>query len=171
MTDANLATGVQPFERPEISEDWFAGPVDQSAWDENVSAYDWDEKTGLSERPIPGMPGGEYTLTGLAHDRYAKISYQTASNQKGSEMRSRKLAALAGTLKPPEVHGDPEGDLLVVAWGSTLGAIEEAVDDVRAMGHSVFVRTPALFMPDGARAERDIFGLQESDDDRDQLQR
>jgi len=52
-------------------------------------------------------------------------------------MRSRKLAALGATLKPPEIHGDPTGDLLIVGWGSTLGAIEEAVDRARAQGHRV----------------------------------
>jgi 2-oxoglutarate ferredoxin oxidoreductase subunit alpha len=40
-------------------------------------------------------------------------------------------------LNPPKVHGDPDGDLLVVGWGSTLGAIEEAVDALRAEGHRV----------------------------------
>ena len=44
---------------------------------------------------------------------------------------------LRESLKPPEVHGDPEGDLLVVGWGSTLGSIEEAVDRAREEGHSV----------------------------------
>ena len=38
------------------------------------------------------------------------------------------------TLMPPEVYGDDEGDLLVVGWGSTQGAIEEAVDKARAEG-------------------------------------
>ncbi len=52
-------------------------------------------------------------------------------------MRSRKLATMFATMKPPEVHGDPEGDLLVVGWGSTLGAIEEAVDRARAQGLKV----------------------------------
>ena len=52
-------------------------------------------------------------------------------------MRSRKLAALARTLKPPVPHGADEGELLVVGWGSTLGAIEEAVDQLRAEGCSV----------------------------------
>jgi 2-oxoglutarate ferredoxin oxidoreductase subunit alpha len=52
-------------------------------------------------------------------------------------MRSRKLAALGATMKPPEVHGEPSGDLLIVGWGSTLGAIEEAVDLARAQGKSV----------------------------------
>ncbi|MGB5737060.1 MAG: hypothetical protein WBM40_21735, partial [Thiohalocapsa sp.] len=53
------------------------------------------------------------------------------------QMRSRKLATLASTLKPPVVHGDEDGDLLVVGWGSTLGAIEEAVDRACAQGHRV----------------------------------
>ena len=137
LTDANLATGVQPIERPEVTDEWFAPPVDQSAWDEQVAPYDWDETTGLSERPIPGMRGGEYILTGLAHNRNSKIAYDTASNQEGSDMRSRKLAALGATLKPPEIHGDPTGDLLIVGWGSTMGAIEEAVDLARAEGKKV----------------------------------
>ena len=137
LTDANLATGVQAIERPEVTDEWFAPPVDQSPWDKNVAPYDWDEKTGLSERPIPGMRGGEYILTGLAHNRNSKIAYDTKSNQEGMDMRSRKLAALCETLKAPEVHGDPEGDLLVVGWGSTIGAIEEAVDQARAAGKKV----------------------------------
>ncbi len=137
LTDANLATGVQPIPRPAVDEDWFPPPLDQSKWDADVPPYDWDETTGLSQRPIPGMPGGEYILTGLAHNRNSKIAYDTASNQEGCNMRSRKLAALAETLKPPEVHGDDSGDLLIVGWGSTLGAIEEAVDLARSQGKKV----------------------------------
>ena len=137
LTDANLATGVQPIERPEVSDEWFAPPLDQSAWDERVSPYDWDETTGLSDRPIPGMRGGEYILTGLAHNRDSKIAYDSASNQEGMNMRSRKLTALAASITPPEIHGDPTGDLLIVGWGSTLGAIEEAVDLARSQGKKV----------------------------------
>jgi 2-oxoglutarate ferredoxin oxidoreductase subunit alpha len=137
LTDANLATGVQPYPRPEPSADWLAPPIDQSEWDEAVPPYDWDQETGLSPRPIPGMPGGQYILTGLAHTNGSKVAYDSDSNQRGCSMRSRKLAALASTLKPPEVHGDGEGDLLLVGWGSTLGAIEEAVDRARDQGHRV----------------------------------
>jgi 2-oxoglutarate ferredoxin oxidoreductase subunit alpha len=137
LTDANLATGVQPIARPEVTEEWFAPPIDQSAWDKEVSPYNWDETSGLSERPIPGMRGGEYVLTGLAHNRNSKIAYDSASNQEGMRMRSRKLAALGATLKPPEIHGDSTGDLLIVGWGSTLGAIEEAVDLARSQGQKV----------------------------------
>ncbi len=141
LTDANLATGVQPWLRPEVKEEWFSAPVDQSPWDKKVPAYDWDENTGLSPRPIPGQPDGMYVLTGLSHTERSKVSYNSETNQITSQHRSRKIAALQSTLKPPVIHGvdsqDDEGDLLVVAWGSTIGAIEEAVDNLKEEGHKI----------------------------------
>ena len=137
LTDANLATGQTPFPRPKATEDWMAAPIDQSAWPEGLAPYAWDEETGLSRRPIPGQRGGEYVLTGLAHTGRSHVAYDPDANQLGCEMRSRKIAALAQTLRPPKVHGDDEGDLLVVGWGSTIGSIEEAVDRARASGHKV----------------------------------
>jgi len=134
LSDANLATGQKPFQRPELRESWLAPPVDQSPWDPEVPPYAWDAQTGLSRRPIPGQRGGEFVITGLAHDEESHIAYDSAINQRGMAMRSRKLAVLRSALKPPTVHGDPAGDLLVVGWGSTLGAIEEAVDRLRAEG-------------------------------------
>ena len=86
-------------------------------------------------------------------------------------MRSRKFAAMAATMKPPEIHGDPTGDLLIVGWGSTLGAIEEAVDRARADGQKVSSVHLQLPVADGARTERNFLGIQESDDRRNQLQR
>ncbi|MEW6742965.1 MAG: 2-oxoacid:acceptor oxidoreductase subunit alpha [Planctomycetota bacterium] len=137
LTDANLATGVQPFPRPEVSTDWFAPPIDQSPWKRGKPPFDWDQETGLSPRPIPGQRDGMYVLTGLAHTFQSGVAYDPESNQRGCDMRSRKLGALYKTLTPPEVHGDKEGELLVVGWGSTLGAIEEAVDRAREEGMSV----------------------------------
>ncbi|MGM0578578.1 MAG: 2-oxoacid:acceptor oxidoreductase subunit alpha [Myxococcota bacterium] len=137
LTDANLATGQSPFVRPDVQEEWLSPPVDQSPWTEGVKAFDWDEETGLSKRPIPGQPGGEYILTGLAHDETGGVAYESAINQKAMTRRSAKLVALRKSLKPPEVFGEPEGDLLVVGWGSTRGAIEESVAKLRDEGHKI----------------------------------
>ncbi len=137
LTDASLATGVQPFPRPEFSADWFAPPIDQSPWDPELPPYAWDPVTGLSPRPVPGQPGGEYVLTGLAHTKKSKVAYDPDSNQIGCEMRSRKLATMRKALKPPEILGEPEGDLLIVGWGSTLGAITEALERAQGDGHAV----------------------------------
>jgi 2-oxoglutarate ferredoxin oxidoreductase subunit alpha len=104
---------------------------------EGKPPYDWDEKTGLSQRFIPGQPGGMHTLTGLAHDEDSHVAYASDINQKSSAMRSRKLAVLHSTLQPPKVNGAESGDLLVVGWGSTKGAIEEAVETAREQGIAV----------------------------------
>ncbi len=137
LSDANLATGVAPFPRPEMDPEWHSDPPDLSPIPEGMRPYEWDPKTGLSRRFIPGAPGGMHTLTGLAHDEGSKVAYASDINQHSSQMRSRKLAVLQSTLKPPEVYGDDSGDLLVVGWGSTKGAIEEAVDRAREEGLKV----------------------------------
>lgn len=137
LTDANLATGQTLFPRPEPQEDWIAPTIDQSDWDRTVRPYEWDPRTGLSARPVPGQRGGEYVLTGLAHDEASTVAYESETNQRSMAMRSRKLITLQRTLKPPKVFGGTEGDLLVVGWGSTRGAIEEAIGRMRREGAAV----------------------------------
>jgi 2-oxoglutarate ferredoxin oxidoreductase subunit alpha len=73
-------------------------------------------------------------VTGLSHDEGSKVAYSSGVHQRSSAMRSRKLAVLQSLLAPPPVYGDAEGDLLLVGWGSTKGAIEEAVDRAHAEG-------------------------------------
>jgi 2-oxoglutarate ferredoxin oxidoreductase subunit alpha len=137
LSDANLATGQQAFTRPVYNEEWSRSPVDQSPVPEGQPPYDWDPKTGLSQRFIPGQPNGMFTLTGLAHTRWSKVAYDPGVNEDGCRHRSLKLAAFQKTLKTPKVFGEPEGDLLVVGWGSTKGAIEEAVARIQRDGFKV----------------------------------
>jgi 2-oxoglutarate ferredoxin oxidoreductase subunit alpha len=137
LSDASLATAQQPFTRPEFDEQWLAPPVDQNPVPDGAKPYDWDPVTGLSRRFVPGQPNGMHTLTGLAHDRSSRVAYDPETNHLGMHARSLKLAALQKMLKPPPVFGEPQGDLLVVGWGSTQGAIEEAVERLRREGHRV----------------------------------
>ena len=147
LTDANLATGVQQFTRPEFDPRWQQQPIDFSPIPEGLRPYDWDPETGLSRRFVPGTPGGQHTVTGLAHDEFSNVSYDPESNERGCKMRSRKLAVFQSTLMPPEIHGEQEGDMLVVGWGSTEGAIVEAVDRARAEGHKVSTCQLAFLSP------------------------
>jgi 2-oxoglutarate ferredoxin oxidoreductase subunit alpha len=137
LSDANLATGQQLFDRPDVSKTPRRPPLDLTPVPPGTLPYDWDPTTGLSQRLIPGQPGGMGVTTSLNHDRDGKACYDAERNQRGHAMRSRKLAALQQTLQPPKVHGASEGDLLLVGWGSTRGAIEEAVDMARDEGLSV----------------------------------
>lgn len=137
LSDANLATGVQPFPRPDLKTEWQAAPPDLSAVPEGTKAYDWDAQLGLSQRLIPGTPGGMHIVTGLSHDDRSKIGYSPDVHERGCRMRARKMAVLQHTLQPPKVYGEESGDLLVVGWGSTMGAIEEAVDRATEEGLAV----------------------------------
>jgi len=137
LSDASLATAQQPFPRPEFCEQWLAPPVDQSPVEKGHLPYDWDPRTGERQRVIPGQPNGMHTLTGLAHDRRSCVAYNLELNKEGIRHRSLKLAALQKTIRTPAVNGDDSGELLVVGWGSTRGAIEEGVQRVRADGYSV----------------------------------
>jgi 2-oxoglutarate ferredoxin oxidoreductase subunit alpha len=153
LSDASLATAQQPFPRPKFDPEWLAPPIDQAPVPPGLKPYDWDPVTGIARRFIPGQPGGMHTITGLAHDRNSKVAYDPEINEEGLRHRSLKLAALQKTLLPPKVFGDPEGDLLVVGWGSTKGAIEEAVERMRGEGlkvsslHLTFIQP----MPSGIR--------------------
>jgi 2-oxoglutarate ferredoxin oxidoreductase subunit alpha len=156
LTDANLATGVTPFPRPTLEMAWQAEPPDLAPVPEGRKPYAWDPDTGLSRRTIPGQPGGMHTLTGLSHDEGSKVAYSAGVHQRGSTMRSRKLAVLQRMLAVPPIHGEESGDLLVVGWGSTKGAIEEAVD--RARGEGLKVSSVHLrFLAPLESGLRDIF--------------
>ena len=137
LSDANLATGVAPYPRPTASPAWQPVAPDQRPIPQGLRPYDWDPATGISRRFIPGQLGGEHTVTGLAHDEGSKVAYDSAVNERASTMRSRKIAAFQSTLRTPDVKGDPSGDLLIVGWGSTKGAIDEAVERARGEGLSV----------------------------------
>jgi 2-oxoglutarate ferredoxin oxidoreductase subunit alpha len=134
LSDANLSTGVQPFPRPQLRKEWLAPDLDLSAVKEGQRPYEWNARMGTSTRAIPGQPGGMFTVTGLSHDERSKVAYDAGVHQRSTTMRSRKLAVLQQTLLPPTIYGDDTGDVLLVGWGSTKGAIEEAVDRARAEG-------------------------------------
>jgi 2-oxoglutarate ferredoxin oxidoreductase subunit alpha len=138
LSDANLATGVQPFPRPELRAEWQGAAPDLTPVAPGSRPYAWDPQLGISKRIIPGQAGGMYTVTGLSHDENSKVAYGSGVHQRGTAMRSRKLAVLRQMMTPPKVNGDADGgDLLVVGWGSTKGAIEEAIERARAAGLSV----------------------------------
>ena len=171
LSDASLSTAQQPFPRPSFNAEWLAPPVDQTPIPTGAKPYDWDPVTGIARRFQPGQPGGMHTLTGLAHDRASKVAYDPASNEEGLRARSLKLAALQKTLKAPPVFGDEKGDMLVIGWGSTKGAIEEAVTRLRGEGLRVASMHLRFLQPMPSGIREILEPLQARDDDRGQLVR
>ena len=91
----------------------------------------------------PVLSGKYPVATGLEHD---EMGHPTGSPKLHREMTGQtpeEIADACGTLPMPKVYGPPEGNVLLVGWGSTQGPIREAVDRARAAGDSVSAFTLA----------------------------
>jgi 2-oxoglutarate ferredoxin oxidoreductase subunit alpha len=139
LSDQAIATRIEAFEEPNLEKVCQDITPDLSAVAE-YTPYDLDSLTGVTPRVLPGTPilNGKYPVaTGLEHD---EMGHPTASPKLHTEMtakRRHKLQSLGAELPIPQVYGPPEGDILLVGWGSTQGPIREAVDRARAAGDSV----------------------------------
>ena len=86
----------------------------------------------------PGQKGLEHRIGGLEKDeRSGGVSYDPLNHQAMTDVRRDKVAGMTREIPPTELYGDAEGDLLVVGWGSTRGAIETGVDRARAQHAAV----------------------------------
>jgi len=85
----------------------------------------------------PGTPERMRRVTGLNTDNTGKVNYFGAANQRSHAVRNEKVHHVKRALTLPEMFGPGEGDVLVVSWGSTRGAVEEAVNKCREEGISV----------------------------------
>jgi 2-oxoglutarate ferredoxin oxidoreductase subunit alpha len=100
--------------------------------------YVRDEATLARPWALPGTAGLEHRIGGIEKDaRTGGVSYDPANHQLMTDTRAAKVARVAQSVAPVEVEGDPDGDVLVVGWGSTYGAITSAVRRVRGRGMRV----------------------------------
>ncbi len=100
----------------------------------------------------PGTPGLEHRIGGLERSYDSgHISYDPDNHERMTETRAAKIGGIARDIPPQTVAlGEDHGSLAVVGWGSTFGALHQAVKQVRADGHAVshiHVRYLAPFPP------------------------
>jgi 2-oxoglutarate ferredoxin oxidoreductase subunit alpha len=87
---------------------------------------------------LPGTPGLEHRIGGLEkEDITGNVSYDDANHQRMVHLRAKKVAGIARDIPPLAVDGTDDGDLLVVGWGGTYGALLTATRRARAAGYSV----------------------------------
>ena len=102
--------------------------------------YDLSSPDGVTPRIVPGtrIMSGKYPIAGgLEHDELGHPSASPKLHMQMTAKRRKKLQAFGATLPAPTVYGPPEGNVLLVGWGSTQGPIHEAVDRARAAGDSI----------------------------------
>ena len=139
LSDQAIATRIEAFEEPDLARVVQEIKPDLTPRGADFQPYA-DNATGISRHAPPGtfMLGGKYpNVTGLEHDAAGHPSGSPKDHIAMTAKRRRKLQTLASRLPVPKVYGPPEGNVLVVGWGSTRGPICEAVDKARANGDSV----------------------------------
>jgi len=139
LTDQAIATRIEAFEEPnlekvcqDISPD--LTPV------ADYKPYDLSAPNSVVQRVVPGtrIQSGKYPIaTGLEHDELGHPTGSPKLHMQMSAKRRKKLQSLGAEVPTPKVYGPPEGNVLLVGWGSTQGPIREAVDKARAAGDSV----------------------------------
>lgn len=140
LSDGYLGEGAEPWRIPAVET---LGRVDvthpgsDDAGPDGFKPYQRDDHLA---RPwaVPGTPGLEHRIGGLEKEHETgNVSYDSENHQLMTLLRHEKINRLARDIPPVEVAGDATGDLLVVGWGGTYGAIATAVTKARENGHAV----------------------------------
>jgi 2-oxoglutarate/2-oxoacid ferredoxin oxidoreductase subunit alpha len=138
LSDLFLANSSEPWRIPDANalpaiEPDFAQPV------EDFQPYARDDK-GARAWAVPGTPGLTHRIGGLEkQDVTGNISYDGVNHARMTRIRADKIKGIACELPHLEVDADESAELLVLGWGSSLGAIRAAARRVRADGHAVAI--------------------------------
>ena len=137
LTDGYLGNGAEPWRVPRV-EELSPIPVRFATDPKGFQPYSRNPETLARPWAIPGTPGLEHRIGGLEKDQLTgNISYDPENHDIMVKTRAEKIERIANDIPLQTVEGDPKGDLLVVGWGSTYGAIKTAVASARERGLSV----------------------------------
>jgi 2-oxoglutarate ferredoxin oxidoreductase subunit alpha len=137
LSDGYLANGAEPWKIPEVSE-LPDIPVHFATNPENFQPYRRDPETLARPWAIPGTPGLEHRIGGIEkQDVTGNVNYDPLNHERMVRIRAAKVEAVALDIPDVVPAGDPEGDLLIVAWGSTHGPITAALNAQRSKGRRI----------------------------------
>jgi 2-oxoglutarate/2-oxoacid ferredoxin oxidoreductase subunit alpha len=140
LSDGYLANGAEPWRIPELKDipDFPVHFAKESNSPNGFLPYKRDPKTLARPWAIPGTPGLEHRIGGLEKQNVTgNINYEPLNHENMVRIRAAKVAAIAQDIPNSVPEGDPEGDLLIVAWGSTHGSITAALKSQRAKGRKI----------------------------------
>ena len=137
LSDGFLANGAEPWKIPDFA-DLPDIAIDNHTERSTFQPYSRDPDTLSRPWAVPGTPGLEHRIGGLEKsDITGIVSYDGDNHHRMQVLRQQKIAGIADDIPLLEVHGPANGDLLVLGWGSTYGAIRSAVERLQAEGWSV----------------------------------
>ena len=137
LSDGYLANGAEPWCIPSVEE--IPGiPVQYAKNPEGFLPYKRNPETLSRPWAIPGTPGLEHRIGGLEkQDVTGNVNYEPLNHENMVRIRAAKIEAIVQDVPNAMPTGDPEGDLLIVSWGSTFGAITQAVKGQRDKGRKI----------------------------------
>jgi 2-oxoglutarate ferredoxin oxidoreductase subunit alpha len=138
LTDGYLANGAEPWAIPDVAS-LPKIPVNFRKDPEGFHPFLRDPETLARNWAIPGTPGLTHRIGGIEKDfNSGHISYNPDNHEKMTKTRAAKIAGIANDVPEQTIEvGNDSGKLLVLGWGSTYGAIREAVQRCRERGLDV----------------------------------
>ncbi|MFN8628449.1 MAG: 2-oxoacid:acceptor oxidoreductase subunit alpha [Candidatus Binatia bacterium] len=137
LSDGYLANGSEPWRIPRVA-DLPDLQVRFRTDPEGFFPYLRDEATLARPWAVPGTPGLEHRIGGLEKENLSgNVCYAPLNHEEMVHLRARKVAGVVAEIPPTEVRGAPTGEVVVVGWGSTYGAIAAAVQDLQQAGKAV----------------------------------
>jgi 2-oxoglutarate/2-oxoacid ferredoxin oxidoreductase subunit alpha len=137
LSDGYLANGAEPWRIPQASEIPQI-PVHFATDPQGFLPYKRDPQTLARPWAIPGTPGLEHRIGGLEkQDVTGNVNYEPLNHEKMVRLRAAKVEAIGQDVPDVVPAGDPDGDLLIIGWGSTYGSITAALKAQRDAGHRI----------------------------------
>lgn len=155
LSDTILATRITNFERPDLGKvpRWErlvyrpkSNGTANGSGEAQFSRYELTEN-GVSPMSLPGTPGGQYVATGLEHNEQGRPRYDAANHVKMTDKRYRKIQHAEKDAPEAFRSGDPEADLGVLTWGSSAGAVAQAIDELAGRGMRLEMMAPRMLWP------------------------
>ena len=138
LSDGYIANGSEPWKFPNSKDlKKIIKPEAIKDKDNKYLPYLRDEKL-VRSWAIPGMAGFEHRIGGLEKEfNTGNISYDPLNHEKMVHTRQEKIDKIADFIPFVDEPGCSENGILILGWGSTYGAIETAVSDLKQDGHDV----------------------------------
>ncbi len=137
LTDGYLGFGAQIFKIPKMADMPEINPPIAEPNDPDFKPYIRD-KNLVRKWAIPGTEGLRHRVGGLEKmDVEGIVTTDPQNHQRMSELREEKVKKIGDFIPEQDVYGEDSGDLLVVSWGGTEGAIRSSVKRMIADGHKV----------------------------------
>ncbi len=137
LSDGYIANGSEPWKIPNL--DKLPNIKPKLTTDTNEFAP-YNHQNDKLSRPwaIPGVAGLEHRIGGLEKwDETGHVSYDPDNHDYMVRLRQKKVDVIADSFSDIDPFGDDSGDLVVLGWGGTYGAIRSAVQRARVEGDSI----------------------------------